>query len=366
MASNLTQSMKRLSALIPAIAAHSQKPAHADFETHSDLRERNASVIVKERGNESEEEYEIVMGKPAAEDEVILMRAKPVTPTAEDEETFDGDIQFDFQGNSLYQMGMESVNEVELDAAIDAMQTRPDILRSMLPCTAPDGLERMIFGDPEFMTTAFSRVRDIIMKDTKLISDAQQKRDGLNQKTEVTDHDSILDQLVEKESSHTLSPLTSREWEELREFYPCAICQDVLAVPFILSCTHSFCSSCLYEYLHYEDDQESDDEDQAISFCPTCREEITQKPLYERALAGPLDNHVAMLPDCEGKRHWKQRQDWHIKREQQKDQDLLRSRGKKDHNCNRAPDEGDQENYSGWVLSILAFAVLALIVLMRH
>jgi len=61
-------------------------------------------------------------------------------------------------------------------------------------------------------------------------------------------------------------------WEKVKEELTCAICQDLLNDPKILPCLHSFCTSCLKEWLGrlpYLEASKSELE------CPLCRGKVT-------------------------------------------------------------------------------------------
>ncbi len=42
----------------------------------------------------------------------------------------------------------------------------------------------------------------------------------------------------------SLENTASQMWDELRIDFPCVLCQDVLAAPALLSCSHTFCGDC--------------------------------------------------------------------------------------------------------------------------
>ena len=112
---------------------------------------------------------------------------------------------------------------------------------------------------------------------------------------------------------------TSSAWEELKSKYLCTICQDVIAVPKNLNCLHSYCGSCLHDHFKTSEgcdtedsDVEDEDDDQPhskiISFCPTCRVEINMVT-FVRCWAEDIDRQVEALPECEGKRGFRERKE---------------------------------------------------------
>lgn len=54
----------------------------------------------------------------------------------------------------------------------------------------------------------------------------------------------------------------------LRRSLSCEICSDVIVAPFLLTCGHGFCYTCLYEWLRCH------------QTCPSCRAKVTRKPIY--------------------------------------------------------------------------------------
>lgn len=116
-------------------------------------------------------------------------------------------------------------------------------------------------------------------------------------------------------ATNHLSP--SEQWNQLVSDHPCAICQDVLAKPTILSCSHSFCGICLHDLITSCSEVSSTlhDIDEMISNmtvvkrCPTCNEEICRAGTYERTLDDVITVRASTIPSCEGKTQWMERMD---------------------------------------------------------
>jgi len=112
----------------------------------------------------------------------------------------------------------------------------------------------------------------------------------------------------------------SEQWNQLGYDHPCAICQDVLAKPTILSCSHSFCGICLHDLITSCSEVSSTtlhDIDEMISNktvvkrCPTCNEEICCAGTYERTLDDVITVRASAIPSCEGKTQWMERRAAH-------------------------------------------------------
>jgi hypothetical protein len=269
----------------------------ASFSAGSRTAQNDASLQIPEntaqqKNYTSDDEYEIVINKDNGEE-------APYTG---------GDLEISYLGNSLYKDSFQTSppNENEIDAAIESMVERPELLRSIVPGGAvPESMA--LFSNPDAMKSAMNHVKNIILNDSRLLKSAQQKRDeknqGQHQQQRIPTYEEILDQLIDKDASDSLSK-PSQEWEELKNKYPCAICQDVLADPTNLNCSHSYCGSCLSDHLTYQHcDTDSEDEDEdgndphsdkTIHFCPTCRDEIT-KVTFVRGWAEDIDRQVGKV-----------------------------------------------------------------------
>lgn len=60
--------------------------------------------------------------------------------------------------------------------------------------------------------------------------------------------------------------------QELSKALQCQICTDTMTTPFVLSCGHSFCYSCAYQWLR------------SHRTCPACRKRIRSKPVLVYSL----------------------------------------------------------------------------------
>jgi tripartite motif-containing protein 2/3/tripartite motif-containing protein 56 len=80
---------------------------------------------------------------------------------------------------------------------------------------------------------------------------------------------------------------SSRSVDEIHNLLLCGACKKTINEPKILSCSHSFCKTCV-ENLATQDKENVDGEGKKLN-CPTCRSTTTLKP----------DENVAGLPNHE-------------------------------------------------------------------
>jgi hypothetical protein len=113
-------------------------------------------------------------------------------------------------------------------------------------------------------------------------------------------------------------------WDDLVSEHPCVICNDLLAGPVILSCSHSFCGSCLVKHV---DACESDDIEVSLC-CPICRKEIVCS-VFENILDTVITKKVENFPDCESKRDWTERRNKNTK--YMKDENSKKNRTQEDY-----------------------------------
>lgn len=90
-------------------------------------------------------------------------------------------------------------------------------------------------------------------------------------------------------------------WEKIRDEHPCAICQDLLAVPVKLSCSHRYCLSCIQALISSCDSTSSERR------CPICRTSMIGDPSYLHSLDVDIATEVSYVPNCENKNNWKER-----------------------------------------------------------
>lgn len=66
--------------------------------------------------------------------------------------------------------------------------------------------------------------------------------------------------------------LATSPFDELYKILQCQICMDLMSSTFVLSCGHSYCYDCTYQWLRSHRN------------CPSCRKRITTKPVLAYSL----------------------------------------------------------------------------------
>ena len=65
--------------------------------------------------------------------------------------------------------------------------------------------------------------------------------------------------------------------------FTCSICCELFVRPHTLPCSHSFCQSCIAEWMEWKNE------------CPICRKEVTSQPVYCLALENAVDRYAETL-----------------------------------------------------------------------
>jgi len=168
-----------------------------------------------------------------------------------------------------------------------------------------------------------------------------------------------------------LSP--SEQWNQLVSDHPCAICQDVLAKPTILSCSHSFCGICLHDLITSCSEVSSTphDIDEMISNmtvvkkCPTCNEEICRAGTYERTLDDAITVRASAIPSCEGKTQWMERRAAHNVPSRRRHKLMTSSTASGGGRADDDRDGGGDAWDLAWVLGPLTIVIIILIAIFR-
>ena len=172
-----------------------------------------------------------------------------------------------------------------------------------------------------------------------------------------------------------LSP--SEQWNQLASDHPCAICQDVLAKPTILSCSHSFCGICLHDLMTSCSEVSSSslhDIDELIysmsvvKRCPTCNEEICRAGTYERTLDDAITVRASTIPSCEGKTNWMERKEAHkVPASRSKKLNTMMSSTDNGGDSDAdGDDRGEEDTWaSAWVIPALTVVIIVLIAIFR-
>jgi hypothetical protein len=98
-------------------------------------------------------------------------------------------------------------------------------------------------------------------------------------------------------------------WRSLCAEFFCSCCQDVLAAPVVLKCTHSFCGSCITEcYNRCVQCDELPGLSCVVCQCPECRAPVQGHDWsYERAYDEAIMKRVRDVPECQMKSDYLER-----------------------------------------------------------
>jgi len=118
------------------------------------------------------------------------------------------------------------VSGPEIEAALDTIVETPDMLLTFLPSelvkahpTDALKLVQAVLNRPDVIALAKSN----LAKRNKRIAAPDDSKEFVASTAEVS---------------------ASQMWQQLRNRYPCVLCQDVLAAPTLMDCTHTLCGSC--------------------------------------------------------------------------------------------------------------------------
>lgn len=180
------------------------------------------------------------------------------------------------------------ITEIETESAISTLIERPQILEPVFNTVAPNthvdlfrvmDAVRNIINDQELVAATLQKIED--------------KTNKQQQKIEL--HSKVV----------ALSSSSNADWNKLADNHCCAFCRDVFAAPHILECKHSFCWSCLDDYLT---SCASEDSSVNIEFrCPECREEIKKEATHELCYDNMICKEVDQIADCIEKDNWKEK-----------------------------------------------------------
>ena len=116
----------------------------------------------------------------------------------------------------------------------------------------------------------------------------------------------------------TLDTAATESWYDLVTKFKCPICQDVLASPCGTNCSHSYCGSCLQEYLYSSGN--FDNYDDNLKQCCLCKTEI-KSYIYERGYDQVICEQVYKLSPSsdfhDNVQEWSARRDLFFRKEKQ-------------------------------------------------
>ena len=231
----------------------------------------------------------------------------------------------------------------EIDLVLSSIRDNADTMLSGFSASNADNIlhkVRTILTNDNFVETATTRLRDHYqMQETGASSSASSEQEWqVNVETE--------DQFVQQEVQLYNDISASAAWHEICKDRFCAICQDLLAVPHIISCGHSFCGLCLNDYVN--SCTSSDKKVEVLYNCPKCRQPFEKRSMtYERTLDHEIHRIVSEAQSCQEKTDWKHRVDYF-----------------KSSQDNTSQDHGREQSYGFWSI-VLALAITVVVVLLR-
>lgn len=189
------------------------------------------------------------------------------------------------------------ISQSEISAGTEAVCERPEILETIFPSYSETVSHEQFLGAIDVLRT--------ISNDRTLMQGALEQIPRVSTPG-VEFYVSHLDKTPQIPAFPDVLELDgiSSAWEDLVSQYRCVICQDLLACPCIVSCSHSYCGSCLQSLLNTCVCM--DDANSVLHHCCVCKSEI-RSYIYERLLDEAIVEKVALLPNCLQKREWEQR-----------------------------------------------------------
>lgn len=247
----------------------------------------------------------------------------------------------------------------EVNAAISSISENEEVLKSVLP-------------------ESFTNLRNV--KRDRVYGAVHGLLEVMEAKLNASEEQQLSDLSSESSSiSYGLHPFDqpqSSSWESIKQQYPCVICQDLLAAPIILNCSHSFCGACVDSLLDaccvVEKDSDVEIEDSPILYaCPSCKEEITHRT-FERLLDSDIQRLVNSVPTCEEKSSWNERRMTYLRDSRAKERALKEEKARRQFgNSGETEAEVEEDDDDEWwfsnrvIVASITFVVLALIAVVR-
>jgi len=284
----------------------------------------------------------------------------------------------------------------EFNCALTTLKENPDLIYDLMPTNFMNAEQTKklcsamqdVLSNPRVISTVKSKLLKYDPQSfSNMVGNDYHLNDFHQDHVKGNDDDNLTNSRSETSSSYAfhhnatnqLSP--SEQWDQLASDHPCAICQDVLAKPTILSCSHSFCGNCLHDLITSCSEVHSTggrmnnnnstlhDIDEMISNmsvvkrCPTCNEEICRGGTYERTLDDAITVRASAIPICEGKNQWMERRLAH-------NVPAVSRRQKQKSSSTHDTDGGENGNdndlfYWDWVIPALSVVMIALIAIFK-
>jgi hypothetical protein len=194
-----------------------------------------------------------------------------------------------FPVNSFSSIFSSDPSAIEADSAIEAINESPDLL----PQIVPKGYHDL---SPELKDEICEKARAQVTNPW-FLDQVREKIEGKKaaaapERPSTPRDDEERTQWVEK-------------WEKLKEKYPCAVCQDVLAGPVILGCSHTFCGYCVQSMIDRCSCEGEGRGVEVVHHCPLCTTPI-EHCVYERMLSANIEAEAQQF-SWEYRAHWDER-----------------------------------------------------------
>lgn len=265
-------------------------------------------------------------------------------------------------------LGGKPVSEIEADCALECITADRDNLRALLPPQIDINGPRMheifatvksIVTDPLMMKTMMKKMEEKNIKngDSSSLSSAEDSNSTISSVSQTSHAPSELS------TSHMYANMEvpALTWEQLALRYSCSICQDVLAAPTILNCSHNFCGSCLEDWKSSCIAQEENSVE-VVQTCPMCKTEV-ECCIFERAFDAEICQAVDNVSDSESKSEWKSRRASYL--EFRKKMECLKIQRNEPEEEEGESNDEIWETLKAWAVPVITLAVLYLVVVCR-
>ena len=269
--------------------------------------------------------------------------------------------------NITLALGEIPVSPLEADCAIECIQSNKEHLRALLPpqihVDAPKVRDilatvKHIVTDPSMIKTMMKKMEEKSIQNGEISSTHSEEDSSISS---VSQNSSVQSELITTHlyASTTEGPVLS--WEDLAQRYGCTICQDVLAAPTILNCSHNFCGSCLEDWRN--SCVATDDNVEVVQTCPMCKCEV-ECCIFERAFDAEICQAVEPLPDSEAKVEWSTRRSSYLEH-RKRVESIKSSRQDEEEETEEEAFDEVWETLKALAVPVITLAVLYLIVVCR-
>jgi hypothetical protein len=204
----------------------------------------------------------------------------------------------EFTAPSLHSVSRKPVAPAHIDAAMETLCEKPQMLVDLIE-------ENLGF----VAGPAGARFVNRLLRDRDTIDTVMMKVEKHNQ-TLIAHHD-----------VYAPPSDVQKQWDDLCAKYGCSICRDVRAAPIVLSCSHSFCYTCVRDLKNQatvEDDTVVPSlahSPTVVHKCPDCRKEMEGTENFSRDYDEVIFAQVEQVPECDMKTAYKDRRNAYFEHE---------------------------------------------------